>query len=61
MSKNPTPAKKSRGRPRLDEQAETVPFTIRMTMPQRDKVVRLGGAAWIRNKIDRAKEPDPND
>jgi hypothetical protein len=32
-------------------------FTLRMTADQREKLARLGGAEWVRQKIDRAKEP----
>ena len=34
----------------------TVVVPIRMTGPQRDKLKRLGGPAWVRKRIDRAKE-----
>jgi hypothetical protein len=30
-------------------------FALKMTQSQRDKLQALGGAAWIRQKIDRAK------
>jgi len=29
-----------------------------MTEAQREKLARLGGAEWVRGKIDRAKEPN---
>lgn len=34
-----------------------VPVSIKMTPPQRSKLGRLGGAPWVRDRIDKAKEP----
>lgn len=34
-----------------------MPVTIRMVGTQKDKLVRLGGAAWVRQRIDKAPEP----
>ena len=34
----------------------TVAVPIRMTEGQRDKLKRLGGPAWVRKRIDRAKD-----
>lgn len=31
-------------------------FHFRMTKAQREKLDRIGGAAWIREKIEQAKE-----
>jgi len=31
--------------------------TLKMSEEQREKLKRLGGAPWIREKIDKAKEP----
>jgi hypothetical protein len=31
---------------------------VKMTTNQRDKLKRLGGAPWVRDRIDKAKEPD---
>lgn len=56
MAKTPA-AKKKPGRPALEEGAETVPITLRMTPTQREKLARLGGAKWVRGKIDAAREP----
>lgn len=50
------PPKRQRGRKPLSEGMDTVPFVVRMTTAQRDKLNRLGGAKWVRDKIDRAKE-----
>lgn len=33
------------------------PVSIKMTDAQKEKLVRLGGAPWVRKKIDGAKEP----
>jgi hypothetical protein len=30
---------------------------IKMTEPQRDKLRRLGGAPWVRERIEKAEEP----
>lgn len=48
---------RSRGRPALQDGEATVPVTIRMTTPQKDKLARLGGPQWVRTKIDKATEP----
>lgn len=32
--------------------------SLRMTPAQREKLERLGGAKWVRDRIDRAKEPN---
>lgn len=45
------------GRPRLKDGADTVPVTLRMTEDQRMKLAKLGGPAWVREKIDKAKLP----
>lgn len=37
---------------------ETVTVSLRMTQAQREKLERLGGAKWVRDRIDRAKEPN---
>lgn len=56
MNKKQT-AQRTRGRPAIQTGQETVPITIRLTTEQRDKLQRLGGAQWVRARIDRAKEP----
>jgi hypothetical protein len=35
-----------------------VAVTIKMAPVQKEKLQRLGGASWVRAKIDRAKLPD---
>ena len=45
------------GRPPLagkGKPAETVAVLINMTRPQRDKLKVLGGAKWVRGRIDEA-------
>ena len=32
-------------------------FELRLTEAQREKLERLGGAEWLRRRIDAAKEP----
>ena len=45
------------GRKPLQPGAITVGVTLKMTQDQRKKLARLGGAPWVRKKIDQAKEP----
>lgn len=45
------------GRKPLDPDAPTVPVMVKMSTTQRDKLKRLGGAPWVRQKIDKASEP----
>lgn len=45
------------GRPPLQEGEATVVVTTKMTAMQRDKLQRLGGSAWIRERIDKARDP----
>lgn len=35
---------------------ETVTVSLRMAASQRDKLARLGGAGWVRQRIDKARE-----
>jgi hypothetical protein len=44
------------GRKPLPEGEVMVPVTIKMQPAQRDKLARLGGAPWVRKKIEQAKE-----
>lgn len=56
------PAKRppsDRGQGRKSLHADGAPsqvLQVRMTQAQKDKAIRLGGAAWVRSMIDRAKE-----
>jgi hypothetical protein len=48
--------KRKPGRPpKPDSYTEVI--QVRCTKAQREKLDRLGGVAWIRERIDRAKEP----
>ena len=35
----------------------TVTVTVKMTDGQKAKLARLGGAPWVRARIDKAREP----
>lgn len=52
---------RGQGRKRLKEGEETVIVPIRMTAGQKEKLARLGGPQWVRDRIDKAKEPEPKD
>lgn len=50
------------GRPPLagkGKPKETVAVLINMTKPQREKLKALGGAQWVRGKIDEATDSQP--
>lgn len=47
----------TRGRPPLDPTVPTTGMSLRMTLNQRSKVDRLGGAVFLRKCIDDAAEP----
>lgn len=47
---------RGQGRPPVREGEETITVSLRMTPAQRDKMKRLGGAKWVRDLIDKAKE-----
>lgn len=51
-------SRKGAGRKPLAAGEETVTVSIRVTVAQREKLERLGGAKWVRDRIDRAKEPN---
>jgi hypothetical protein len=34
-----------------------VPVSVRITPDQRDKLNRLGGSPWVRERIDKARDP----
>lgn len=34
-----------------------LPVSIKMTEQQKDKLAKLGGAPWVRDRIDKAKLP----
>ena len=49
---------RGQGRKPVKQGEETVTISLRVTVAQREKLARLGGAEWVRGKIDRAKEPN---
>jgi hypothetical protein len=49
---------RGQGRKPLKEGQATVTLSVRLTVAQREKLERLGGAAWLRDRIDKAKEPE---
>ena len=51
-------AGRGQGRPPVKAGEETITISLRMTPAQREKLERLGGAKWVRDRIDRAKEPN---
>ena len=44
-------------KPKIAGAPATMPVTIKLSEVQKDKLVRLGGAPWVRDRIDKAKEP----
>ena len=49
---------RGQGRKPVKQGEETVTLSLRVTVAQREKLARLGGAEWVRQNIDRAKEPN---
>lgn len=49
-------AGRGQGRKKLEGDGAMVPVTIKVTKPQKEKLRRLGNGAWVRDRIDRAKE-----
>lgn len=49
-------ARPGSGRRPLPEGEAMVPVTVKMRPAQREKLQRLGGAPWLRKKIDQARE-----
>lgn len=47
---------RGQGRKPVKQGEETVTVSLRMTPEQRAKLARLGGAEWVRTKIDKARE-----
>ncbi len=45
------------GRPPKGAAALSAPVVIRMSPAQREKLAALGGGAWVRDRIDRARAP----
>ena len=48
-------AGRGQGRKPIKEGQDTVTVSLRMTEAQRDKLALLGGAEWVRQRIDKAK------
>jgi hypothetical protein len=48
---------RGQGRKPVKPGDETVTPSLRVTAAQRGKLTRLGGAAWVRRKIDGENEP----
>lgn len=48
-------AGRGQGRKPIKAGEETVTVSIRMTAAQREKLEALGGAEWVRKRIDKAK------
>lgn len=49
---------RGQGRKPVKQGEETVTVSLRMTAAQRDKLSQLGGADWVRKRIDKAKAPN---
>jgi hypothetical protein len=47
---------RGQGRKPVKQGEETVTVSLRMTLEQRAKLARLGGAEWVRQRIDKARE-----
>lgn len=47
---------RGQGRKPVKQGEETVTVSLRMTPAQREKLARLGGAEWVRSRIDKARE-----
>lgn len=47
---------RGQGRKPVKQGEETVTVSLRMTPEQRAKLARIGGAEWVRTKIDKARE-----
>lgn len=54
-------AKRPAGRKSLQGAGQSPVMQVRVTQAQKDKVVRLGGSAWVRSVIDKAKEQKPQE
>lgn len=50
---------RGQGRKSVKAGEETVTVSLRMTATQRDKLGRLGGAGWVRDRIDDAPGEEP--
>lgn len=48
---------RGQGRKPVETSNAMLPVSIKMTAEQKEKLQQLGGAPWVRDKIDRAKVP----
>lgn len=48
---------RGQGRKPLPEGEAMVPVVLKMKPAQKDKLAKLGGAPWVRDRIDKAKLP----
>lgn len=51
-------AGRGQGRKPLVEGEAMVPVTVKVLPTQREKLKRLGGGQWVREKIDQAKDKE---
>lgn len=49
---------RGQGRKPIKQGEDTVTISLRVTIAQRDKLALLGGAGWVRKRIDKAKAPN---
>ena len=49
---------RGQGRKPIKAGQDTVTVSLRLTTAQRAKLEALGGAAWVRERIDKAKTPN---
>ena len=54
----PQDARREGGRKPIDADSPTVIFSMRMSEKQREKLSKLGGGPWVRERIERARLPD---
>lgn len=57
----PTEPKRPPGRPEVPEESRLRVGSIRLTEAQWEKLAALGGSAWLREKIKRAKPAPPKE
>ena len=50
-------AGRNQGRKPISTSEPSVTLSLRLTPSQREKLDHLGGAAWVRSMIDKAKPP----
>lgn len=49
---------RGQGRKPIKAGQDTVTVSLRLTVGQRDKLALLGGAEWVRQRIDKANQRD---